>query len=94
MDSEVRKHNDVFLALAAIKDDARVPYLYIATGAGDPLASVRQSNPRFADALRERRLPFEYHERPGSHDWKFWDAEINFALERMFDFFAADAKRS
>lgn len=86
LDSDVRRHNDVFLALAAAKENTRVPYLYIATGANDPLASVRQSNPRFADALRESKLPFEYHERQGSHDWKFWDAEIRFALERMSDF--------
>lgn len=86
LDSDVRRHNDVFLALAAVKENTRVPYLYVATGANDPLASVRQSNPRFADVLRERNLPFEYHERPGSHDWKFWDAEIKSALARMSDF--------
>jgi len=33
--------------------------------------------------LRAKGVTYEYHERPGTHDWKFWDAEIKFALERM-----------
>jgi S-formylglutathione hydrolase FrmB len=81
--SETRRQNDVFQLLAKISPGTRVPYLYIATGNNDPLVSVLPSNPRFADALRERKFAYEYHERPGSHDWRFWDAEIKSALERM-----------
>lgn len=85
-DSEVRRHNDVFLGVSSLREGIRTPYLYVATGANDPLASVLPSNPRFADALRERKLEYEYHELPGSHDWQFWDTQINSALERMSDY--------
>ena len=83
-DSATRRENDPFLLLERLAPEpARLPYLYVATGAGDPLPQVLLSNPRFADALRERKIAYEYHERPGAHDWLFWDAEIKFALERM-----------
>lgn len=87
-DSPTRQANDVFLLLERITPErqARMPYLYVATGANDPLPSVMSSNPRFADALRERKLQYEYHERPGGHDWRFWDVEIENMLKRMADF--------
>jgi S-formylglutathione hydrolase FrmB len=83
MESETRRQNDLFRLLGATDVRARLPYLYVSTGSGDPLASVLPSNPRFADALRERGVAYEYHERPGLHDWRFWDEEIKLALERM-----------
>ena len=87
-DSQTRAANDPFLLLERITPErqARMPYLYVATGANDPLPSVMPSNPRFADALRERKLQYEYHERPGGHDWRFWDVEVKNMLERMADF--------
>lgn len=85
-DGDVRKHNDVFLAANNLKEGTRAPYLYVSTGANDPLASVVPSNPHFADVLREHKMQYEYHERPGSHDWRFWDAEIEAALARMSAF--------
>lgn len=81
--SETRRQNDLFQLLGASNAGARLPYLYISTGANDTLASVLPANPRFADALRERKAVYEYHERPGGHDWHFWDAEIRLALARM-----------
>lgn len=85
---ETRRRNDLFELLRAVGEKTRLPYLYVSTGSGDPLASVLPSNPRFADALRERKVAYEYHERPGSHDWRFWDQEVRLALERMPDFVA------
>jgi S-formylglutathione hydrolase FrmB len=80
---EARRQNDVFELARRIKDGTRLPYLYVAAGSGDQLASVLPANPNFADILRERKFAYEYHERPGAHDWRFWDAEIKSALERM-----------
>ena len=82
-DGEARRQNDVFELARRIKDGTRLPYFYVATGSGDQLASVLPANPRFADVLRERKFAYEYHERPGAHDWRFWDTEIKAALERM-----------
>lgn len=83
-DSDTRRANDLFALLEQVRPDkVRLPYIYVATGTDDQLPSVRESNPRLADALRAKGVAYEYHERPGTHDWKFWDAEIKFALERM-----------
>lgn len=81
--SETRKANDLFLIIQNTNESTRKPYFYVSTGNADPLPSVLPSNPRFADALRERKLAYEYHELPGSHDWRFWGAEIETALARM-----------
>jgi putative tributyrin esterase len=85
--SQARRENNVFLLLQrGLPKGVRFPYLYISTGQSDALPQVSESNPRLARALREARVKFEYYERPGGHDWRFWDAEINFALKRMCDF--------
>ena len=33
-----------------------------------------------ARALKSRGVPYEYHERPGGHDWTFWDWAIKSLL--------------
>jgi S-formylglutathione hydrolase FrmB len=82
--SETRRENDVFWLLdQAKKDKTTLPYLYVSSGSSDPLPQVSESNPRFAEALSARNLRFEYNERPGTHDWQFWDSEINLMLGRM-----------
>ena len=88
--SETRRDNDILQLLARATDaKAQLPYLYVSTGAGDPLPSVMPANPRLADALRAGKVRYEYHERPGTHDWKFWDAEIKLVLERLAELMPA-----
>jgi enterochelin esterase-like enzyme len=38
---------------------------------------------RFTDALRAKKLPYEYHEVPGVHNWVFWDTHIQGVLQAM-----------
>lgn len=73
-DSETRKDNDIFrivreLSPGKIKD---LPFLYVACGTEDFLF---QANRDFADLLIKQNVPHEYLQRPGKHDWNFWDAE-------------------
>ncbi|MGH9916276.1 MAG: alpha/beta hydrolase, partial [Pyrinomonadaceae bacterium] len=93
--SDVHKVNDVHLLverkvqsaqLTAGNGNAMFPYLYLACGESDPQVTVMPGNPQFVEVLRKNKVPYEYHERPGVHDWKFWDAEIRFMLERLNDF--------
>ncbi len=86
--SETRRSNDVLELARQVKDASRLPYFYLSVGNNDPLESVLPANPQFAALLRERKIAYEYHERPGSHEWRFWDAEIKLALARMSDFVA------
>lgn len=82
--SRARLENDLFaLVRRGPPKGASFPYLYVSTGRSDPLPQVSDSNPRFAEALRAGKLKHEYHERPGTHDWKFWDSELEFMLGRL-----------
>lgn len=82
--SQTRRENDVFALLKQpLPAGSSFPYLYISTGKSDPLPQVSDSNPRFAEALRTGKLKYEYNERPGTHDWRFWDSEIEIMLGRL-----------
>ncbi len=74
-DSETRKENDVFKMIREIPADKikSLPFFYLACGTEDMLY---QSNREFAALLQEKKIPHEFRELPGIHDWKFWDAQI------------------
>lgn len=70
-----RKANDVFRLLRdkpadSIKD---VPYIYLSCGTEDFLF---QTNRDFDALLIEKKVPHEYRELPGGHDWSFWNAQV------------------
>jgi S-formylglutathione hydrolase FrmB len=80
----VRRENNVFLLLnQAVRARTVLPYLYVSSGKSDPYPQVTESNPRFARILSETVPRSEYNERPGKHDWTFWDSEIYLMLGRM-----------
>ena len=82
--SQARRDNDLFtLVRQGPPKGVSFPYLYVSTGKSDPLPQVADSNPRFAEMMRARKLRHEYYERPGTHDWKFWDSELELMLGRL-----------
>lgn len=82
--SQTRRDNDVFALLQQpLPKGTRLPYLYVSMGRSDPLPQVSESNPRFGRALRAQKVEHEYHERPGTHDWRFWDSELESMLRRL-----------
>ena len=81
--SSVRQVNDPFWLLDQVTDVGKLPYLYVTTGASDPLPQVKESNPRLAAALRAKKVKFDFKEKPGTHDWNFWDAEVKLFLGQM-----------
>jgi len=73
--SDVRKANDVYeitrgLSAARV---AALPYIYLDCGTEDFLISLNQ---QFAALLREKKIPHEYRELPGDHNWAYWDQQI------------------
>jgi S-formylglutathione hydrolase FrmB len=52
---------------------ASLPYFYLDCGTEDFLFT---NNRDFAALLVERKIPHEYREMPGSHDWQYWDRQI------------------
>jgi len=53
----------------AVAKGVRLPPLYLTCGAEDSL--LRESRV-LRDWLSEKRIPCEYVEKPGGHDWPFW----------------------
>jgi S-formylglutathione hydrolase FrmB len=74
-DAPVRKANDIF-ALLRLLDPQQIkalPFLYLDCGTEDGLI---QTNKDFAALLAEKKIPHEYRQRPGKHDWVYWDLQV------------------
>ena len=89
-DSETRKQNDIFkLVQAKSADEAKkLPFFYLDCGTEDGL--IQQSRD-FTLALAEKKIPHEFRELPGAHNWTFWDAQVQEFL-RLSEKFMNKAK--
>lgn len=74
-DSETRKQNDIFkIVKAKSADDLRnLPFFYIDCGTEDGLISANRD---FVMLLAEKKIPHEFRELPGVHNWIFWDSQV------------------
>ncbi len=77
--SKTRKMSDPF-ELVQSADPAVTPYIYLTAGEQEPLL---EPNRRFAARLRERHFEFEFHTKPGGHDWNEWDSQIPGCFESL-----------
>ena len=78
--SDTRKHADPFLLVQTV-DPGRVPYLYVTAGQNEPLL---EPNRRFAARLQTLHFAYEFHTRPGGHNWTEWDAQLPGCFESLF----------
>lgn len=69
-------HDLLHLAQKA-KRTGKLPKILIDCGTEDFL---RGDNRKFHKRLQEMKVPHEYAEFPGSHDWDYWDAHVQDAL--------------
>ncbi|MEK6283396.1 MAG: alpha/beta hydrolase family protein [Acidobacteriota bacterium] len=56
---------------------AALPSVYFDCGTEDPLL---QSNRSFAEILLQRKIPHEYRQLPGTHNWAYWDSQVKEVL--------------
>jgi len=79
-ESATRKANDVFALVRSVSPDraARLPYFYLDCGTEDELLNTNQ---QFAALLREKKIPHEYRELPGTHNWSYWDQQVSEVLK-------------
>ncbi len=78
--SETRKANDIYEITRGLSA-ARVsslPYIYLDCGTEDFLVTANQ---QFAALLREKKIPHEYRELPGEHNWAYWDQQVQGVLQ-------------
>lgn len=54
--------------------------IYVSIGSGDFLLD---ENREFVRHLTELKIPYEYREIPGKHEWPVWDEQIQVVLERQ-----------
>ena len=77
--SETRKMNDLFEITRGLSTGriAALPYIYLDCGTEDFLIS---HSTQFAALLREKKIPHEFRELPGDHNWAYWDQQVREVL--------------
>jgi putative tributyrin esterase len=80
VNSQTRKDNDVFLLAKNVSADKikELPFIYIDCGTEDFLF---QNNRDFVNILVNKKIPHEFRQLPGKHDWKFWDSQVQEFLQ-------------
>ncbi|MDI1242440.1 MAG: alpha/beta hydrolase family protein [bacterium] len=73
--SDTRKSNDLFGIIRAMTPEKAktIPFIYLDCGTEDFLF---QNNRNFVSLLVEKKVPHEYRQLPGVHDWKYWDRQV------------------
>jgi putative tributyrin esterase len=71
-DNRARMDNDIFETVK-FSNPEKLPYLYLSCGTADRFLST---NREFVASLPARKIRYEYHERPGAHEWPFWDSSL------------------
>jgi S-formylglutathione hydrolase FrmB len=77
--SRTREDNDL-MKLVREFPAARLnslPYFYLDCGTEDALLSFSRS---LAEMLHERKIPHEYRQLPGNHNWAYWDMQVREVL--------------
>ncbi len=67
-----RQSVDPFM-LVETANPSRAPFLYLTAGQSEPLLAPCR---KFVHDLAVRRFAFEFHSKPGGHDWEEWDSQI------------------
>lgn len=77
---ESRKSNDIFKMATELTPEKvkSLPYIYQSCGTEDFLI---QNNRDFLKLLNDAKVPHEYREHPGVHDWVFWDDQVREFLD-------------
>jgi S-formylglutathione hydrolase FrmB len=75
MDNPVRSPNDIFKLINEIPSGSisTLPFLYLDCGTEDGLVT---SNRAFDDVLLKHKVPHEFRELPGTHNWPYWDQQV------------------
>ncbi len=68
--------NDVFELIGEIPV-SEMPQLYLAIGSSDMLLN---ENRDFVKLLAELKIPYQYSEVPGRHEWPVWDSQVQRVL--------------
>jgi S-formylglutathione hydrolase FrmB len=77
--SEGRVRSDPFVLVRSVKP-ADTPYLYITAGKQEALLSPIL---QFVTLLKQRNYAYEFHIKPGGHDWNEWNSQLPGCFESL-----------
>lgn len=70
--------NDLYALLKQVKKETNQPTILQICGTED---SLYADNLKFEEALQETSIDYAFIEKPGDHNWAFWDQEIQVVLK-------------
>jgi S-formylglutathione hydrolase FrmB len=81
-DHPAKVSNDLFKLVRELPTErlARLPYFYLDCGTEDSLGLLAP-NRALADLFVERKIPHEYRQLPGTHNWAYWDRQVREILQ-------------
>ena len=84
--SQTRKSNDIFEIARSLTPEKTksLPFIYLDCGTEDFLF---QNNREFVSLLIEKKVPHEYRQLPGAHNWQYWDKQVQEFLRIADRFF-------
>jgi S-formylglutathione hydrolase FrmB len=72
--NSTQSENDIFTLLPkAVEDRSAIPYIYFSCGTEDPFLKINRD---FDTLLLAKKVPHEFRETPGGHNWTFWDEQV------------------
>lgn len=80
VNSSTRAANDVFKLVRSVPTEriSSLPFFYLDCGTEDFLFPFSRE---LAGLFVERKIPHEYRQLPGDHNWKYWDRQIQEILK-------------
>jgi S-formylglutathione hydrolase FrmB len=78
--SKERQARDPFVLVQSVNPQA-TPYIYLTAGEQEALVDPIR---RFAALLGKRGFAYEFHTKPGGHDWAEWNEQIPGCFDSLF----------
>ena len=80
LDSSTRAANDLYKLINALPPEriAALPFIYLDCGTEDFLIG---SSREMSALLLKRKIPHEFRQLPGRHNWPYWDAQVQEVLK-------------
>ena len=80
LDSPTRAANDLSKLINALSPERinALPFIYLDCGTEDFLIN---SNRTMSALLLKRKIPHEFRQLPGRHNWPYWDAQVQEVLK-------------
>jgi putative tributyrin esterase len=74
-DSELRRNSDIFRTVESASEESRgdFPFIYLDCGTEDWLM---ETNRKFSELLLSKKIPHEFRQLPGRHDWQYWNSQV------------------